>query len=140
MTEIYMIKQIDNSRLTKEVDLDRTKECVQLMLFGIFCLLIFLFLCLQHFRVLRLGYETETLKKELAQLTELNQKLTVESANLKAPKRIIQLAKQLGLQDPTFDQIVVLQEPLPTESVPTLVARTDRVSLEPASAKEHTTR
>jgi cell division protein FtsL len=140
MTEIYVIKQIDNSRLVKEVDFQRTKECVQLMLFGVFCLLLALFLCLQHFRVLRLGYETETLRKELGQLSELNQKLKLESAHLKDPKRITLLAKQLGLQEPTFDQIVVLQEPFPTEPTTTLVARGENVPLGPASAKQRTMR
>lgn len=139
-TEIYVIKRIDNSRLVKEVDFQRTKECVQLMLCGIFGLLLVLFLSLQHFRVLRLGYETETLRKEMAQLQELNQKLKVEAAHLKDPKRITLLARQLGLQDPTFDQIVVLQDPFPTEPTTTLVASGGDVPLGPAGAKVRTMR
>ena len=70
MTEIYIVRQIDNTRLTKELDYRRTKECLWLMSLGFFCLLIFLFLTWQHFQVIRDGYEGEVLRKEVTQLSE----------------------------------------------------------------------
>ena len=140
MTEIYMIKQIDNSRLTREIDVQRSKECMHLLFLGIGCLLILLFLCLQHFRALRSGYETEQLKKELAQLEEMNQRLKVECAHLKDPQRIVPLAKQLGLQEPSSEQIVVWQGGFPSEPAATLVASTDKQLLAAAEGREQTLR
>jgi cell division protein FtsL len=135
MTEIYIIKQIDNSRLTKELDLDRTKECVYLILFGSFCLLIFLYLAVQHHRVLQLGYEIEVQKKELTQLENTYQQLTVETAHLKDPNRIIPLAKQLGLQEVSFDQVMVWPGALPAEPSATMVAQTEKLPVGPDTGR-----
>jgi cell division protein FtsL len=130
MTEIYMIKQIDNSRLTKELDLNRTRECLHLILFGLFCLLIFLFVAMQHHKVLQLGYEIENQKRELNQLLELNQQLKMETAHLKDPKRIIPIAKQLGLQEAAFDQVMVWPAPFPEEPATTMVARGGKLPID----------
>jgi cell division protein FtsL len=135
MTEIYIIKQIDNSRLTKVLDLDRTKECVYLILFGTFCLLIFLYLAVQHHRVLQLGYEIEVQKKELTQMENTFQQLTVETAHLKDPNRIIPLAKQLGLQEVSFDQVMVWPGALPAEPSTTMVAQTEKLPVGPDTGR-----
>src|SRR5919204_6126101 len=106
MTEIYIVKQIDNSRLTKEVDYERTKECLLLMILGFFCLLIFLFLAWQHFKIIHSGYESEALRKDLSLLAEVNHQLRLERAYLRSPQRIDLIAKtKLGLRAPAYDQI-----------------------------------
>jgi cell division protein FtsL len=127
MTEIYVIKQIDNSRLTKELDFNRTRECLHLILLGLFCLLLFLFVAMQHHKVIQRGYEIEAQKEELNQLEELNQQLKMESAHLKDPNRIIPIAKQLGLQEATFDQVMVWPAPFPMEPTTTMVARSEKL-------------
>ncbi len=137
MTEICIVKHIDNSRLTKEMDYERTKECLLLMILGFFCLLLLLLLAWQHFKIMRHGYETETLKRELAQYYEVNHQLRLERASLRSPQRIDLIARaKLGLQPPSFDQIVVLSEPFLTEPVATLVARTERVLFETTLVKQ----
>jgi cell division protein FtsL len=136
MTEIYIVRQIDNTRLTQELDYRRTKECLWLMSLGFFCLLIFLFLTWQHFEVIRDGYEGEVLKKEVTQLSEERDQLILERASLRTPQRIDLIArKKLGLCAPAHDQIVVLTTPFPTEVPATLVARSDRTPHEPALSK-----
>ena len=136
MTEIYIVRQIDNTRLTKELDYRRTKECLWLMSLGFFCLLIFLFLTWQHFQVIRDGYEGEVLRKEVTQLSEENDQLVLERASLRSPQRIDLIArKKLGLFAPAHDQIVVLSTPFPTEPTTTLVARSDKAPNEPALLK-----
>ena len=113
MTQICIIRQIDNSRLTKEVDFERTKECLLLMVLGVFCLLLLLLLAWQHFQIVRHGYETEVLKKELTSQAELSHQLKLERAYLRRPQRIDQIARaKLGLQSPSFDQIVIVSEPI----------------------------
>ncbi len=134
MTEIYIVKQIDNTRLTQEVDYRRTKECLWLMFLGFFCLLIFLFLAWQHFEIIRDGYESEVLKREMSQLSEENHQLKLERASLRSPQRIDLIARKLGLCDPEHDQIVVLTTPFPKEPAATMVARSDKLG-EPMSAR-----
>ena len=72
MTEIYVVKQIDNSRLTKEVDYERTKECFLLMILKAFCLLLLLLLAWKHFQIVHRSYAAQVLKKELVSQSELS--------------------------------------------------------------------
>ena len=53
MTEIHIVKHIDNTRLVKELDYQQTKECLLLMVLGVLCLLTLLFLAWQQFEVVR---------------------------------------------------------------------------------------
>jgi cell division protein FtsL len=128
VTEIYIVKHIDNSRLRKEVDYRRTKECFVLISLGVFCLLILLFLAWQHFEILRGGYENETFKKEVSRLEEENHKLKLERASLRSPQRIDLIARRdLGLVAPQTSQIVILPTSFPTEPLVTQLASTDKV-------------
>jgi len=141
MTEIYIVKQIDNSRLRKEVDYERTKECLLLMSLGVLCLLIFLFLAWQHFQIIRDGYANEALKRELNQLAEVNHQLKLERASLRSPQRIDLIAKtKLGLCAPSYSQIVVLSDPFPAEPMPTLLAKTEKYLIDPSVTKLHAIR
>ena len=132
MTEIYIVRQIDNTRLTKELDYRRTRECLWLMSLGFFCLLVFLFLTWQNFEVIRDGYAVELLKKEVTQLMEENDQLILERASLRSPQRIDLIARRkLGLCAQAHDQIVVLSTAFPTEPPTTLVAKSDKAPSEP---------
>jgi cell division protein FtsL len=128
VTEIYIVKHIDNSRLRKEVDYRRTKECFVLISLGVFCLLILLFLAWQHFEILRGGYESESFKKEVSRLEEENHKLKLERASLRNPQRIDLIARRdLGLVAPQTSQLVILPTTFPTEPPVTQLASTDKV-------------
>ena len=128
MTEIYIVKHIDNSRLRKEVDYRRTKECFVLISLGVFCLLILLFLAWQHFEILRGGYENESFKKEVSRLEEENHKLKLERASLRSPQRIDLIARRdLGLVAPQTSQLVILPSTFPTDPPVTQLASTDKV-------------
>lgn len=128
MTEIYIVKHIDNSRLRKEVDYRRTKECFVLISLGVFCLLILLFLAWQHFEILRGGYENESFKKEVSRLEEENHKLKLERASLRSPQRIDLIARRdLGLVAPQTNQLVILPTTFPTEPSVTQLASKDKV-------------
>ena len=128
MTEIYIVKHIDNSRLRKEVDYRRTKECFVLISLGVFCLLILLFLAWQHFEILRGGYESESFKKEVSRLEEENHKLKLERASLRNPQRIDLIARRdLGLVAPQTSQLVILPTTFPTEPPVTQLASADKV-------------
>jgi cell division protein FtsL len=141
MTEIYIVKQIDNSRLKKELDYERTKECLLIMTLGVLCLLIFLLLAWQHFQLVRDGYENQALKKDLSEAVEINRQLKLERASLRSLHRIDHIAKtQLGLRPPSYSQIVVLSEPLPAEPSTTLLAQKAKDPVDTSMARLHAIR
>lgn len=123
MTEIHVVKHIDNSRLVKELDYQQTKECLLLIVLGVLSLLTLLFLAWQQFEVVRQGYEHEDLRMELNLLTETNHSYKVERAQLREPERIeVYARKHLGLKYPSYEQVVIFEMPVSTESHEVLLA------------------
>src|SRR5881628_1633785 len=73
--EIYFSKPIDNSRLVKVEDAGRTREMKQ---FGSALVLLFLLVftyAWQHFKAIEYGYQIESAKRELVNMTEMNHAL-----------------------------------------------------------------
>jgi cell division protein FtsL len=105
--EVYVLKKIDNSRLRREVDLRKRRECFRLLGPAV---LIFLFLLLfawQHFQCIRIGYQIEQLKVERESLEQWNHQLRLEQASLADPQRIDALAREkLGFTFPRADQVI----------------------------------
>lgn len=104
--EIYFGKSIDNSRLVKVEDPRRNHEMKQ---FG--AALAFLFLLVftyawQHFRAIEYGYQIESAKRELNNLTEMNRALRLEDASLRDPERIDVMARRMGLVPPEPGQVI----------------------------------
>jgi len=104
--EIYFHKAIDNSRLVKVDDPHRGREMRSFA--GV---LAFLFLCVfaytwQHFKAIEYGYQIESMKRELNGQMELNAALRLQQAKLRAPERIDQLARRMGLVPPQPGQVI----------------------------------
>ena len=51
----------------------------------------------QHFRAIEYGYQIESAKRELSDLTEMNRALRLEDASLRDPERIDVMARRMGL-------------------------------------------
>src|ERR1700677_4018054 len=104
--EIYFAKAIDNSRLVKVEDPGRNHEMKQ---FGtaLACLFLLVFTyAWQHFRAIEYGYQIESAKRELSNLTEMNRALRLEDASLRDPERIDALARRMGLSPLVPGQVV----------------------------------
>ena len=104
--EIYFAKAIDNSRLVKVEDPGRNREMKQ---FGtaLACLFLLVFTyAWQHFRAIEYGYQIESAKRELNDLTEMNRALRLEDASLRDPERIDVMARRMGLVPPEPGQII----------------------------------
>ena len=105
--EIHFIKHIDNSRLVREVGLEKRREWFSLL--GM-CILVFLSVLLfswQHLQCVRAGYETEKLKAQRAAEQEWNHQLRLEQAALADPQRIDTLARRdLGMISPNPRQVI----------------------------------
>jgi cell division protein FtsL len=101
------MKQIDNSRLRREVDPERRRECFSLLGLGILVFLSGLLFAGQHFQCVRNGYQIEQLKTERAAMEEWNHQLRLEQASLADPQRIDTLARrELGLVSPHPRQVI----------------------------------
>src|ERR1700752_1850615 len=104
--EIYFSKAIDNSRLVKVEDPRRNREMKQ---FGtaLACLFLLVFTyAWQHFRAIEYGYQIESAKRELNNLTEMNRALRLEDASLRDPERIDVMARRMGLVPPEPGQVI----------------------------------
>ena len=105
--EVCFSKAIDNSRLKREVDQDRKRECYSLLLTAVLLFGAIMGIAWQHFECVKENYRIEVLKKEGATLQELNKQLRLEKAALADPQRIDALARQeLGLAPPAPQQVV----------------------------------
>ncbi len=105
--EFYFVKHIDNSRLVREIDVERRRECFSLLGLGVLVFLFVLLFACQHFQCVRYGYQVEQLKAEYATLEEQNHQLRLEQAALADPKRIDTLARtRLGMVSPSPQQVI----------------------------------
>ena len=116
--EIYFAKAIDNSRLVKMEDPGRNYEMKQ---FGtaLACLFLLVFTyAWQHFRAIEYGYQIESSKRELNDLTEMNRALRLEDASLRDPERIDVMARRMGLVPPEPGQVIRMDGAAADSSAP----------------------
>ncbi len=101
------MKRIDNSRLHREVDPEKRRECYSLLGLGILVFLFCLLFASQHFQCVRYGYQIQELKGQRAALEEWNRQLHLDEASLVDPQRIDAYARQkLGLATPAPQQVI----------------------------------
>ncbi len=105
--EIYFTKHIDNSRLVREVGLEKWREYFNLLGLGILAFLFVLLFSWQHLQCVQDGYEIEGLKAQRVKLQEWNHQLRLSQAGLADPQRIDTLArKDLGMVSPGPQQVI----------------------------------
>lgn len=98
LPEVFFEKQIDNSRVVREVDPARRRKCYSLLGGSVLAFIFIFGFALQHFECVKYGYQIEQLKSQRSKLKEANQKLRLEQALLADPQRIDRLARtDLGL-------------------------------------------
>lgn len=120
--EIYFAKPIDNSRLVKVEDPQRSREMKQ---FGIALACLFLLVMTyawQHFKAVEYGYRIESLKAQRDSLAEMNRALRLEEASLRDPERIDLLARRMGLQSPQAGQVMRMDTAMPEGDIPVLAS------------------
>ena len=127
--EIYFAKAIDNSRLVKVEDRGRNREMKQ---FG--TALAFLFLLVftytwQHFRAIEYGYQIESEKRQLNDLTEMNRALRLEDASLRDPERIDVMARRMGLVPPEPGQVIRMDTAAVDSSAPVMASAVPPLSI-----------
>ncbi|MCU1307326.1 MAG: hypothetical protein JWN45_2021 [Acidobacteriaceae bacterium] len=107
--EIYFSKNIDNSRLVKVTDHQRTRE-IAVFSASLACLfLLVMVFAFQHFSSIEYGYKIEAQKKQREELIEASRALRLEEASLRDPERIDVLARRMGLESPQAGQVQHLE-------------------------------
>jgi len=103
--EVYIAKEIDNSRLVKVTDHKRQREIFMFSaVMGVVCTLMMLYVW-QHFSSIQYGYRIEEQKASVERLQEENRALRLEEASLRAPERIDMLARRMGFAMPQVGQV-----------------------------------
>jgi hypothetical protein len=105
--EVYFVKRIDNSRLVREVDHSRHRECYALAgLIGVAFLLCFAY-AWQHFQCVRYGYQIEQVRQRQISLEKWNRELKAEEQGLDNREFINGRAQsELGLKPADPAQVV----------------------------------
>jgi cell division protein FtsL len=120
--EIYFSKHIDNSRLVKVHDPQRSREMRTFaIVLSCLCLLVLSY-AWQHFKAIEYGYKISELKVQHDNLTEINRALRLEEASLRDPERIDKLAKNLGMVPPQPGQVIRMDTALPDGSGPVMAS------------------
>src|SRR5580692_1249951 len=127
--EIYFAKAIDNSRLVKVEDPRRSREMRH---FGaaLACLFLLVFTyAWQHLRAIEYGYQIESAKRELSNLTEMNRALRLEDASLRDPERIDVMARRMGLVPLEPGQVIRMDSAAVDSSAPVMARAEPAVML-----------
>jgi cell division protein FtsL len=133
-------KEIDNSRLYKEVDPRSRRRCLGILGMAALVFLVFFFVGWEHFRCVGYGYRIARLKTQYAQLNDWNRRLRLEQALLADPQRIDRLARaELGLATAGTAQVVRLgtdegapaSEPVVAHNFAPVISKKNRTPREP---------
>jgi len=104
--EVFFTKHIDNSRIVKADDPERRRE---MRTFAATCGLLFVLVMVyvwQHFSAIEIGYQIERQKTQVDQMAEQNRQMRLTEAQLSDPRRIDEIARQLGMDAPQPGQVV----------------------------------
>jgi cell division protein FtsL len=109
MSDIFYMKDIDNSRIRKPMDLKMSLDLCSWILLGFIVLGAFLLQAWQHVQIREAGYRIERVRSETEGIEHENSLLSVERAMLRSPQRIDMIARaNLGMTLPSQEQRVVL--------------------------------
>lgn len=109
---LLLPKAIDNSRVVREVDPKANQDVWRLLLLvGALVAGVALY-AWPHLKLRQLAGAREQMYREKSRLTEDNRKLRLEKSSLEDLARIEALAtRQLGLQSPPAEKVVVVERP-----------------------------
>lgn len=104
--EIFFTKHLDNSRIAKTDDPERSKEMRSFTIAMSLLFILVMTYVWQHFSSIEMGYTIEAQKLQVEHLRENNRQLRLSEAQLSDPDRIDTIARQLGLASPQPGQVV----------------------------------
>jgi hypothetical protein len=76
----------------------------------------------QHFKAIEYGYQIESAKRELSNLTEMNRALRLTHASLRDPERIDVMARRMGLVPPEPGQVIHMDSASADSNAPVMAS------------------
>jgi cell division protein FtsL len=114
--EYAIRKDVRNNPIVREIDRARLREMWGWAAVGALLLVVVLFSALQHFKLIRYGYDIERMQQARAAEERLNRHLRLEIETLRSPDRIARIATdQLRLVAPTPAAAVVIERVTTTD-------------------------
>jgi cell division protein FtsL len=114
--EYAIKKDVRNNPIIREVDETRQRQLLRSTVIGGLLVIVLLFSALQHFELLRYGYEIEELQRQRRAEEETHRHLTLEVESLRAPRLIEDRAKrELHMVEPTSDRAIIIERVVPSE-------------------------
>jgi cell division protein FtsL len=108
--EYAIRKDVRNNPIVREVDRDRIREMWGWVAVGALFVVVLLFSALQHFKLIRYGYDIERMHAAQTHEERLNRQLRLELETLRSPDRIAHIATdQLHLVAPAPGSAIVIQ-------------------------------
>jgi cell division protein FtsL len=108
--EYAIRRDVRNNPIVREVDRARFREMWSWAGVGTLLLVVVLFAALQHFKLIRYGYDIERMRDDRADQERRNRHLRLEIETLRAPDRIAGIAtRQLRLVPPAADESIVIE-------------------------------
>jgi hypothetical protein len=83
----------------------------------------------QHFRAIEYGYQIESAKRELSNLTEMNRALRLEDASLRDPERIDVMARRMGLVPLQPGQVIRMDSAAADSNAPVMASAQPSIML-----------
>jgi cell division protein FtsL len=111
-----------NYTIRRERDWPALRRLALLLVCGLMLAGGFVYAAGQHFAAVSYGYQTETLRREQAQLLEEEQRLLLEREQLVSPARLESEARGIGLQPVQAAQLGTLSNATATRATPAFVA------------------
>ena len=109
MNDIYYLRELDNSRISRPVDLRMNLQLGSWLLVALFLLGALLLQAWESVQLREMGYRIESLRSETDAVQQANHLLQVERAALSSPQRIDSIARDtLGMMIPSQQQLIML--------------------------------
>jgi len=117
--EVFYTKHLDNSRLRTEADPARAREIRTFVAAMVVLFVLVMVYVVQHFQSIEAGYRIESQKQQLEELDEQNRQLRLTDAQLNAPLRLDQYARNFGMDAPGPSQLI-RPDAIPADGAPVL--------------------
>lgn len=114
--EYAIKKDVRNNPIVREVDETRQRQLWRSTIIGALLVLVLLFSALQHFELVRYGYQIEELQRMRLAEEETNRHLKLEIESLMSPTLIERRAKtELRMVEPSSDTAIIIERVVPSE-------------------------
>ncbi len=120
--EYAIKKDVRNNPIIRELDAMRQRQLWRSAAIGGLLVIVLLFSALQHFELVRYGYQIEKLQRVRLAEEETNRHLKIEIESLRAPRLIEDRAKrELRMVEPAPEEAIIIERVVPSERPPKAV-------------------